>query len=64
MYLLCEALLPKKIGFGRILDLPGKPNFLLLFFTMIITYWKPETSQLVHTPWDHEPLSGSIIGTS
>ena len=36
----------KKAGFCTILDLPWKPNLLLLFST--ITYWNPETRQLVH----------------
>ena len=31
------------------------------FFT--ITYWKPGTSQLVHTLWNHEPLNGCIFVT-
>ena len=61
MYILCEALLPKNYGFGRILDLPQKPNLLLLFST--IAYWKPKTSQLVLTPWDQEALNGSIFVT-
>ena len=43
----------QKIGFGRILDLPRKPNLLMLF--LIIMYWNPKTSRLVHTPWDCAP---------
>ena len=53
----------KKIGFGRILDLPCKPNLLLLFVT-ITSVLEAQDKPLVHTPWDHESLNGSIFVTS
>ena len=64
MYFLCEAFVSKKkAGFGRIVEYMY-PESKIWFALFTIVYWKPEMSHLVHTPWDHKPLNGSIFATS
>ena len=62
MYLLCEALQSLKLDLVE--SLIYLESQICSCFLLTITYWKPETSHLVQTPWDHKPLNSSIFVTS